>query len=199
MDPETITETANPDAAPPVGAYAGLAAAIVVVLLLSLGTIYWLLRRFKMLKKQHDELLAKSNSSEGGYGSSGEDVHRQSRIASYQPGSSATTTAAGSTHVPSMQEFAQFKAMYGAMMASNTVSELGEPGHPRVSELDGFVGLERGGALGITSPPLPGQVATPPPPPPQAMGFQFHEHHGNYSDEQQPAPPPKSPQRGMTT
>jgi hypothetical protein len=149
----TATVTATPDpSGPGIGAVVGLAAALGVVLLLAIGVFFYFNRQNRALKSKNADLLAAVVAAEhhdgtafhdglgGGPGGPGGPGGQQSyRPLSYMPGSSAATMVAPSggtsSHVPSMQEFTAFKAMYGSVLAMQNAQEMAN--HQRYSELDG--------------------------------------------------------------
>jgi hypothetical protein len=146
----TATVTATPDASagPGIAAVAGLGIGLGVVMLVAAGVIYYLKRQNSALKKKNEGLAADAqqaaNAGGGGGGGGaggpmGTFVQQEGnpfRPLSYLPSSGAPTMVAPSSHVPSMQEFAAFKALYGTVLAHQNAQEMAAADPHRYSELD---------------------------------------------------------------
>jgi len=133
----TATVTATPN--PGIAAVAGLGIGLGVALLIASGFIIYLARKNKILKKDnralavavHQSLDAASSGEGGDY-----------RHISFLPPSSTGTPSNGpatasvrGSRVPSMQEFAAFKAMYETLQYQNAAGN-GNTNSNRMSELD---------------------------------------------------------------
>ncbi len=127
----TATVTATPN--PGVPAVAGLGIGLGVALIATSATILYLQRQNKRLKKNNKALAAASAASSSPHF---DDYHRPmsfmppSTTGSPSNGAPTVAPSARGSRVPSMQEFAAFKAMYDAYQLQEAVST------HRLSELD---------------------------------------------------------------
>jgi hypothetical protein len=154
-----VTEAASPGSG--MAVLIGLGIALGVVLLVAAGIIYYLTRQMNNMKKAHEEEIGNISAS------SSSTVEENPYRVSYMPGSSVPTVVAPSSHVPSMQEFAQFKAMYSNVLAFQAVQEMSQNGQP-YSELEGTT----------TAASTRHQTPSLPPPPPPADQPPIHYYPG---------------------
>jgi hypothetical protein len=163
-----VTETSSPG--PGTAAVAGLGIGLGVVMLIAAGVIYYLKRQNKTLKQKNGDIVSASADATPPGGMSPDHPYR----VSYMPSSGAPTMVAPSSHVPSMQEFAAFKAMYGNVIAYQNAQEMAGNPH-RFSELDSTTIAAARHLSQVGSPPPPFDLIredpserrtdTPPPPP----------------------------------
>ncbi len=122
---QTATTTATPSGVPGIAAVAGLGAGLGVVILVSIGIIVCLRRRNTALALKNASLPSSTGQLDPNLPSP------TLRPMSFMPSSAAPTLIAPSSHVPSMQDFAAFKAFMGYQSATEVA------GNPqRYSELD---------------------------------------------------------------
>ena len=192
------TAVAGSGSGPGLFAFVGLAVGIGVVILVSLGIIFYLKRQTRNLKRENKALSAaataaaataasKPSSFEGkghlsfvpgrpdsflpGRPESFMNMGSQAPTHTSSPPSAIAPSVGTGSHVPSMQEFAAFKALYGTILAQQNAAEgqtrasglypeIGNPNAGRPSELDATntTGAEhlRHVGMGSVLPPLEG-------------------------------------------
>ncbi|KAH8884716.1 hypothetical protein GQ53DRAFT_829664 [Thozetella sp. PMI_491] len=123
---QTATVTATPAEGPPVAALAGVGAGLGAAILALCGALFCLRRKHEAIKRKNAFLEHSASQVEPSL------LSVSGRPLSFMPGSAAPTLTTPSTHVPSMQDFAAFKAFVTTYQAA---AEGGSNPH-RYSELD---------------------------------------------------------------